>query len=89
MIHIVIGAAAAAGFVALVYFARINKRQIRWWQWLITLLAFSYAVFVLEMVVSFLEEGAARGALVMGLILGFLAVIWGVLLGRIVFCRPR
>ena len=85
MIHILIGASAAAGFSALVFFSRAKGGKILWWQWLLTLFAFAYTVFVLELVISFLEEGAARGALVMGLVLGFIALIWAVLLGRFVF----
>jgi lipopolysaccharide export LptBFGC system permease protein LptF len=89
MIHILIGAAAAAGFSALILFSRTKRHKILWWQWILTLFAFAYSVFVLELVVSFLEEGTARGALVMGLVLGFIALIWAVLLGRFVFKSPR
>jgi hypothetical protein len=46
-----------------------------------------YTGFVLEVIISFLEEGAARAALVMGLALGFIAIVWAVLLGRFVFAR--
>jgi hypothetical protein len=89
MIHIFIGAAAASGFSALLVFARKRTLQIRWWQWALTILAFAYGIFVLEMVFSFLEEGMARGALVMGLVLGLFALIWAVLLVRFVFKGNR
>jgi len=46
-----------------------------------------YAGFVLEVIASFLEEGAERAALVIGLILGFIAILWAVLLGRFIFSR--
>ena len=89
MVHILIGASAAAGFSTLVFFSRTRWKKIHWWQWLLTLFAFAYTTFVLELVISFLEEGAARGALVMGLVLGFIALIWAVLLGRFVFKKSK
>lgn len=85
MAHFVIGAVLTAVFVFLILHARKKSLRITWWQWLLTILGLLYTGFVLEVVVSFLEEGAARAALVMGLILGFVAVLWGVLLGRFVF----
>jgi hypothetical protein len=87
MIHIVIGALMMLGFTLLVNKVRQRGLSIRWWQWILTILAFLYAVFVCEMVVSFLQEGAGRAALVMGVILGFVAVVWAVLLARFVFTR--
>jgi fatty acid desaturase len=89
MAHILIGAVAAAGFFSLLHFCRIKSRKLPWWQWLLTLLAFIYSVFVLELVISFLSEGVVRGALIMGLMLGFIAVIWATLLGRFVFFRTK
>jgi len=44
-----------------------------------------YAVFVLEVIVGFLGEGAPQAALVMGLLTGIIAIVWGVLLKRFVF----
>ena len=85
MIHILIGAVAMAGFLYLADFSRKKNLNPTWWQWSLTTLAFLYAVFVLEVIAGFLDEGALLGALVMGTILGFVAVIWGVLLGRFVF----
>jgi hypothetical protein len=60
---------------------------VRWWEWGLTFAGLLYAVFVLEVVVSFLREGAPKGAAVMGTLLGFPAVVWWVLLGRFVFGR--
>jgi len=57
------------------------------WQWILTILGFLYATFVFELINSFLSEGAPRAALVMGIITGFVAVVWGVLLGRFVFFK--
>ena len=87
MIHIVIGALMMLGFTLLVNSVRNREMSISWWQWVLTILAFLYGVFVLEMTFSFLQEGAGRAALVMGVILGFLAVVWAVLLARFVFTR--
>ena len=42
---------------------------------------------MLPEVASFLEEGSSQAAVVMGVVLGFVAVIWGVLLARFVFAR--
>jgi hypothetical protein len=87
MIHLLIGAAAMLGFLAVVNFVRVRKLSVMWWKWALTVLGFLYTVFVLEMIVSFFQEGAPRAALVMGVILGFIAVVWGVLLARFVFAR--
>jgi hypothetical protein len=40
---------------------------------------------VLEIVVSFLREGTPKGAAVIGTLLGFVAVVYAVVLGRTVF----
>ena len=87
MVYLLIGAASMAGFWSLIRHAQKYKLPIKWWQWLLTTFCFIYAVFVLTTIVSFLEEGTIRGALVMGMIMGIIAVIWGVLLGRFVFSR--
>lgn len=85
MIHILIGAVAMAGFLYLANLSRKMNLTLTWWQWSLTTLAFLYAVFVLEVIAGFLDEGALLGALVIGTILGFVAIIWGVLLGRFVY----
>ena len=78
-----------AVFLILVDFSRRKKIRINWWQWLFTILGFVYTGFVLQMIVSFSSEGSPKAALIMGLIFGFFAVIWGVLLGRFVFNRKK
>ncbi len=85
MAHLVIGSLLTAIFILLILRARKKHLRITWWQWVLTLLGLVYAGFVLEVIVSFLEEGAERAALVMGIILGFIAILWAVLLGRFVF----
>jgi ABC-type uncharacterized transport system permease subunit len=87
MAHIIIGAILTAVFISLLLHVRNKNLRISWWQWILTILGLVYAGFVLEVIVSFLEEGAARAALVMGLALGFIAIVWAVLLGRFVFAR--
>jgi len=87
MAHIIIGSILTALFIFLILHARKNQFRVSWWQWMLTILGLLYAGFVLEVIVSFLEEGAARAALVMGLALGFIAIVWAVLLGRFVFAR--
>jgi len=87
MAHLIIGALLTAIFISLILHARKKHLRITWWQWLVTILGLLYTGFVLEVIVSFLEEGAERAALVIGLILGFIAIIWAVFLGRFVFAR--
>jgi ABC-type uncharacterized transport system permease subunit len=87
MAHLIIGAILTAVFISLILHARKKNLRITWWQWLLTIVGLLYAGFVLEVIVSFLEEGAESAALVMGLILGFFAIVWAVLLGRFVFAR--
>ena len=87
MVELRVGAAAVAGFWLVVGFARRRKLPIAWWQWFLTVLGFIYGVFVLEVIVAFLKEGRPEGALVIGFILGFFALLWAVLLGRFVFAR--
>ena len=89
MAHLIIGSFLTVIFILLVTDARRKNLQISWWKWLLTILGLVYAGFVLEVIVSFLEEGAERAALVMGLMLGFIAIVWAVLLGRFVFARRK
>ena len=87
MAHLIIGSLLTAIFISLILHARKKHLRITWWQWLLTILGLLYTGFVLEVIDSFLEEGAERAALVMGLILGFIAIVWAVFLGRFVFAR--
>jgi hypothetical protein len=89
MSDLIIGAVAAAGFLLLVNKTRRQGLRLAWWKWALTVLAFIYAVFVLEVITAFLEEGAGQAALVTGIFLGVIAVVWGVLLGRFAFARSR
>jgi hypothetical protein len=87
MVELVLGAVAAATFLVLVQYAKSNALRVRWWQWVLTGLGFLYAVFVVEVVLEFLREGTPKGAAVMGTILGFIAVVWAVLLARFAFTK--
>jgi len=87
IVHLLIGALAMAGLLVLVDYARRNELHLTWWHWLLTVLGIIYTVFVLELIVGFLNEGAPQAALVMGMVTGIVAVIWGVLLGRFVFAK--
>ena len=58
------------------------------WKPLLSLDWYWYGViFVLAMIKSFILEGVFRAALVMGVFFGFIAIVWGFLLGRLVFFR--
>lgn len=89
MPELAVGASAAAAFVLLVHLARSRGLTLSGWQWALSVLAILYWVFVLETVLSFLREGTPKGAVVMGTILGFVGVVWVVLLGRLVFSRRK
>lgn len=85
MAELLIGAIAASSLWLLVRFTRTRSLRLAWWQWLLTVLGILYALFVVEVVVEFFREGTPKGAAVMGTMLGFVAVVWAVLLGRFVF----
>jgi len=88
IIHLLIGALALGAFWIISSYIQKNELNLTWWQWLLTGLEILYSVFVLEVIVGFLMEDAAQAALVMGLIVGIVAVIGGVLLWRFVFNAP-
>ncbi len=89
MTNLAIGAIAAAGFSMLLSYARRQGLKISPLGWAVTVLGFVYGIFVLEVITGFVEEGSPQAAVVMGSILGFMAVIWAVLLGRLVFSRSQ
>lgn len=85
MVHFLVGVAATAVLWLLAAYVRRNELHLGWWRWGLTVLGIGYAVFVVEVIVGFLAEGEPRAALVMGVLLGIVAVAWAVLLGRFVF----
>ncbi len=89
MIHILIGSGSTIVVLWLFRLAERRKLSVTGWQWLLVFMETLYVIFVLEVIVSFLEEGARKGALVMGTILGFGALIGAFGLARWIFIRPR
>lgn len=87
MAELIIGAGAATGFILLLRFVRVNGIPVTWWQWGLTFLCLLFWVFVLEVIVSFLREGTPKGAAVMGTLMGFVGVVWAVIMGRTVFSK--
>jgi len=89
MAELFIGAAVGTGFFSLVRYCRSNNLILSWWKWLLTVAGFVYAVFVAEVIVSFLREGSPKAAAVNGAILGFIAAIWAVSLARFAFTKAK
>lgn len=87
LITMLIGVVAAVAVMLLISYTQKNKLQLQWWHWALTGLAILFAVFTAEVIHAFVVEGAAQAATITGLILGLLAVIWFVLLGRFVFAK--
>ncbi len=87
LFHLGVGIVAAVTFMMLLNYVKKSARTITWWQWALTALGIIYAIFVLEVIYGFAAEGEPQAAVVMGLITGVIAVIWGVLLGRFVFAK--
>jgi predicted anti-sigma-YlaC factor YlaD len=89
MIHILIGAVTTAALIRIIQSTAKRKLAIKWWGWLLVALEYAYVIFVLEVIAGFADEGATKGALVMGTILGFAALVAGLLLARLVFSRRK
>lgn len=87
MIHILIGGLTTAGLILVIQVAKKRGPAMKWWHWLLIILEYAFIIFILEVIVSFFEEGAIKGAVVMGTILGFLALIGAFLLARLIFSR--
>jgi hypothetical protein len=87
LLNLAIGALAVLMLAYLREYAHKKELSLTWWEWLLTALGVLYGVFVVELIAGFLGEGEPRAALVMGLITGLVAAIWGVLLARFVFSR--
>ena len=85
IVQLFIGALAFAAAAFLYEYTRRNEIALNWWQWGLTILAILYSIFVLEVFVGFLGEGAVQAAIVNGGITGLFAVIAFVLLARFVF----
>ena len=85
LFHLIVGIIATAAFIWLYSYVQKTGKTVKGWQWLLTVLGFAYAILVLEVIYGFAAVGEPQAALVMGLVTGIVAVIWGVLMGRLVF----
>lgn len=89
MIELLIGVFAGVSIVLFYSFTKSRNLHLRWWKWGIITAGFIYSVFTLEMITAFLKEGSSRGALVIGIVMGFGAVVWGVLIYRFFLKKPN
>jgi hypothetical protein len=87
MVHVLIGALFVAALWAIVGAARNKGRKVSWGGWLLTVLGLVYAAFVAEVIASLVIEDSGQAALVIGGAMALIAVIWGVLMGRLVFAK--
>ncbi|MFP3854092.1 MAG: hypothetical protein ACLFWD_07340 [Anaerolineales bacterium] len=72
-------------FMLLLDYSRRHSLKLSPLTWGLTILGLLFAVFVIEVIASFIAEGAGQAALVTGVILGLVAAIWATLLGRFGF----
>lgn len=84
MADLLLGALAVAVRFFLSRYAGRRQLSVVRWQWALPVLNLACAVFAIEMILAFLEEGSPKAAIVVGSILGFGAVVWAVLLLRFV-----
>jgi hypothetical protein len=66
MADLLLGALAAATRFLLMQDVRARQFVVSWRQWTLTILNVFYAVFVAKLILSFLELGMPKGAIVMG-----------------------
>jgi len=85
MVHLLIGGLFVAALWAIVAAARNKKVSLG--GWLLTILGLIYAAFVAEVIASLILEDSGQAALVIGGAMALIAVIWGVLMGRLVFAK--
>ncbi len=85
MLGIIIGIVLSLGFIKLVDLLKSKNIKLIWWQWIIVVFWFLYCAFLIMMIESFINESALKAALIMGLIFGFIAVVWAVLVVRFIF----
>lgn len=89
MIGIFIGIILTSGFILFVKLIRKKKLILKWWQWIIIICWFLYCTFLLKMIESFIAEHALKAALIMGLIFGFIAIVWAVLVARLFIFKHK
>jgi len=89
MMDILIGVVATTVFFMLLEYSRRRQLPVRWWGWSLTSAGLLYVVFVIKIITAFLTEGSVKAAVVTGMLLGFFAIVWGVLLQRFIFRRRK
>ena len=89
MLGIIIGIVLSFGFIKLVDFLKSKNIKLTWWHWIIVVFWFLYCAFLFMMIESFMDENALKAALIMGLIFGFIAIIWAVLVVRFIFKNKK
>jgi ABC-type transport system involved in cytochrome c biogenesis permease subunit len=87
MIELITGIVVAAGFAYLIILCRDKKIYINWFLWVLIVFEAILFVFWVEVVAAFVQEGSLKGALVNGILVGFLVAVFGVLLYRFIFNR--
>jgi len=85
--YFLVGVIITATLFLTLNYVHKNSINVSWWQWCITLLGFAYATLVIAIIIEFIAEGSIKGAVVMGNIMGLIAIVWAVLLKRFVFVR--
>ncbi len=89
MFDIIIGIVIAIGFIFYINHLKTKNNILKWWHWIVIILWFFYSAFVIKMIESFIAEGAPKAALIMGLIFGFISILWAVLFNRIVIPKQK
>ena len=89
MIHLLVGLFFGGLVVWLFFFLRTSRIRLSWWHWGLGAILFVYFLFIAELVISFLEEGTVRGALVIGVIFGFLGLVGGLLFWRLIISPQK
>lgn len=84
MIELIIGIVAGISLMLFISYVKKTKIQISWWKWLIVVSGFFYSVFTLEVIIALLKEGATKGAVVVGVVMGFGAILIGVVIFRFI-----
>ncbi|MCK5148546.1 hypothetical protein KAR48_17455 [bacterium] len=88
MIQVLIGLSLAAAYTTFRNFSRRFSPPFTPIHWSLFFILLGYFFFVIEVIVAFLQEGALRGVLVMGMLSGLGGVIMAVLFYRFII-SPR
>ncbi|MCP4725953.1 MAG: hypothetical protein GY863_13000 [bacterium] len=84
-----IGAFITAGFILFYNYTRKKNLKLSVLHWIVIILGFLYVIFVIETVSSFISEGSYKGAAVIGCLMGFIAVIWAMLIRRFIIIDKK